>query len=115
MSPTITAYSNSNLYNESVCETDSKTIHCSIGIINILNAFYGRADNTTCCRSPEFCINTACFSNKTEYFKNICDSLTTCTIQTRFEEDICFLTSKYVRVYWECTSKYFYYLRDFPY
>jgi hypothetical protein len=100
-----TTTANSNLYNETVCENYSKTINCSSGVINILNAFYGRADNTTCCPYSYYCTNTACSSNKTEYFKNICDSLKTCTIQNTNFDDPCFGTYKYMKVYWKCTSK----------
>ena len=112
MLTTTPAYSNLNLFNETVCEASEKTINCSSGVIKILNAFYGRVDNTTCCSgwSSDYCSNTACYSNKTEYFKGICDSQKTCTIQTSFE-DPCFMNFKYVWVSWECKSKFFIFLK----
>jgi hypothetical protein len=111
MSTRTTTNSNSNLYNETMCEYEygSKTINCSSGVIKILSAFYGRADNTTCCPYSYNCIDIACYSNKTEYYKNICDSFKTCTIQNYIFEDPCVGTYKYIRVNWECTSKIFFY------
>ena len=73
-----------NVYTKIVCAEDmdiGNTVSCSYGLINILNASYGRENSEKCCFGSAvsafgaaiICSNTNCYSNKTEYFQSNCN------------------------------------------
>jgi hypothetical protein len=102
-----------NVYTKLVCGDDiaiGKTISCSNGLINILNASYGRENSEKCCFGPivntvgasNACSNTNCYSNKTEYFKSNCDFKNNCTIYAASFSDPCYGIYKYIEVSYAC-------------
>jgi hypothetical protein len=100
-----------NIYTKLVCEEDNnvgKTISCSNGLINIVNASYGRQDSEKCCfgsivnGASTACSNTNCYSNKTEYFQSICNFKNNCTINAINFLEPCHGIYKYIEVSYEC-------------
>jgi hypothetical protein len=104
-----------HIYTKLVCGDDiyiAKTISCSHGLINVLNAFYGRQDSEKCCfgstvsrhGAASVCRNTNCYSNKTEYFQSNCNFKNNCTIFAFTFIDPCPGIYKYIEVSYECIS-----------
>jgi hypothetical protein len=104
-----------NIHTKLVCAEDmaiDKTINCSNGLINILNASYGREDIVKCCFGSAVntygaaivCSNTSCYSNKTEYFQSNCNFKNSCTIFDTSFSDPCYGIYKYIEVTYECIS-----------
>ncbi len=102
-----------NVYTKLVCAEDmviGKTVSCSNGFINILNASYGRENSEKCCFGSTvntygaaiLCSNTNCYSNKTEYFQSNCNFKNSCTIYATTFSDPCHGIYKYIEVSYEC-------------
>lgn len=101
------------LFSSIICSDNLKvpqSINCSNSTsIRIINAFYGRKDNHTCCYGAsvnkygiKVCLNNiSCYSNQTILLKSICDYNHICKINITFVEP-CYGTYKYLEINWLC-------------
>ena len=104
-------YLAANICNSIICYDDVQSISCSIGVISIKSANYGRTDNHTCCHGNTVsnhgslvCTNNIkCYSNQTQFYKSNCDNKTSCTILFPIF-DPCVETYKYLDISWVCLS-----------
>lgn len=99
---------NSFLKADIQCEGLDLVITCPIGTrINIISAFYGRQNTQTCLAGHEDQTGTTtCSSDQaTTYVTNLCDDLSTCTVQFFIAaqvDDPCPGFSKYFSVTYSC-------------
>jgi hypothetical protein len=87
------------------CEGTSLNVSCpSPRTVQISNAFFGRNDNSTCCRKAINCLNINCFKNVTNIVSSFCNSNFSCSIpaNTNTFGDPCLNTSKYLKVDFNC-------------
>jgi len=107
---TPTSISPLNLFNSVFCERELSSglsISCSTGVVNVIDANYGRKDSQTCCNAigSTICTNNInCYLNETENFKSKCDYQQICTFLTISIPDPCRGTYKYLEIFWECLN-----------
>ncbi|XP_019866672.2 L-rhamnose-binding lectin CSL2 [Aethina tumida] len=89
------------------CEAQTASLSCSVGLINILSANYGRTNNITCAdgKATNQITNTNCIStNSLATVKSLCDLKTSCSVtasNTVFT-DPCIGTAKFLVISYEC-------------
>ena len=89
-----------------VCEHDLLTLTCGVGrVLNIISAWYGRKDVSTCNQNGCGNCNTSCYLdikiNLAEYFNRYKNS-NTVTVENSIAGDPCYGTGKYLILIYEC-------------
>ncbi|KAI0221947.1 hypothetical protein LSAT2_026784 [Lamellibrachia satsuma] len=90
---------------KTACENDLPLhISCPPGsVVNVISAFYGRLDTTTCPHSAMK--TTSCtLPGITDTVRTICQDNTACDVSGPFT-DPCYGTYKYLKVTYECRRK----------
>ncbi|XP_048031489.1 L-rhamnose-binding lectin CSL3-like [Megalobrama amblycephala] len=85
------------------CEGTSAFLRCHWGSIRIMNANYGRTDDTTCPSSSMYNLN--CFSATSHHAMSVrCDGNKSCSVPAvnSVFGDPCYGTYKYLDVSYEC-------------
>lgn len=97
-----------------LCEGTTVTLTCPDKcFLNIIGAFYGRNDQTTCSNVPRIgkiptneIMNKTCSSNNVAtYLNSICNLKQNCSITLPNNQipDPCALTFKYYKITYDCT------------
>ncbi|XP_017213244.1 L-rhamnose-binding lectin CSL2 [Danio rerio] len=93
------------------CEGDEKDFGCEQGVIAIIDANYGRTDQTTCSkpkRKPNRHQNTNCLAPESlSTVSDSCEGAKSCTVTASNEmfDDPCVGTRKYLNISYYCTPE----------
>nr|XP_026692634.1 L-rhamnose-binding lectin SML isoform X1 [Ciona intestinalis] len=101
----VAAVYHANAANIVICEGGSNRISCPTGyIINVLHAFYGRTDGTTC-PHPSILTTSCTAAGSSNIINDVCDGQQYCSLSANNQVfgDPCPGTYKYIKVEYKCT------------